>query len=114
MLDQRLTKLMAALVATVVAAPLFAQQAPSPNLPGTNVPTPTAPAQPPATQQASAGCRLPERVTVAVCQRRAELALLAEVGAQPAGLEPEPRVEQPRLEPVRGLRPEQRQCGCYR
>jgi len=43
-------------------------------------------------QQASAGCRLPERVTVAVCQRRAELALLAEVGAQPAGLEPEPRV----------------------
>jgi len=44
--------LIAAIVATVVAAPLFAQQAPSPNLPSTNVPTPTAPAQPPATQQA--------------------------------------------------------------
>ena len=52
MSDKRLTKLMAALVATVVAAPLFAQQAPSPNSPSTNVPTPTAPAQPPATQQA--------------------------------------------------------------
>lgn len=49
---KRLTQLIAAIVATVVAAPLFAQQAPSPNLPSTNVPTPTAPAQPPATQQA--------------------------------------------------------------
>ena len=49
--DKRLTKLMAVLIATGVAAPLFAQQAPSPNLPSTNVPTPTAPAQPPATQQ---------------------------------------------------------------
>jgi len=52
MSDKRLTQLIAAIVATVVAAPLFAQQAPSPNLPSTNVPTPTAPAQPPATQQA--------------------------------------------------------------
>jgi len=52
MSDKRLTQLIAAMVATVVAAPLFAQQAPSPNLPSTNVPTPTAPAQPPATQQA--------------------------------------------------------------
>ena len=51
MSDKRLTQLIAAIVATVVAAPLFAQQAPSPNLPSTNVPTPTAPAQPPATQQ---------------------------------------------------------------
>ena len=50
--DKRLTKLMAVLIATGVAAPLFAQQAPSPNLPSTNVPTPTAPAQSPATQQA--------------------------------------------------------------
>src|SRR5690242_1183874 len=50
--DKHLTKLLAALVATAVAAPLFAQQAPSPNLPSANVPTPTAPAQPPATQQA--------------------------------------------------------------
>src|ERR1044071_569176 len=33
MSDKRLTKLMAALVATLVAAPLFAQQAPSPNSP---------------------------------------------------------------------------------
>jgi general secretion pathway protein D len=52
MSDKRLTQLIAAIVATVVAAPLFAQQAPSPNLPSTNVPTPTDPAQPPATQQA--------------------------------------------------------------
>lgn len=52
MSDKRLTQLIAAIVATVVAAPLFAQQAPSPNLPSINVPTPTAPAQPPATQQA--------------------------------------------------------------
>jgi len=52
MSDKRLTQLIAAMVATVVAAPLFAQQAPSPNLPSTNVPTPTAPAQSPATQQA--------------------------------------------------------------
>jgi len=57
-------------------------------------------------QQASAGCRLPERVTVAVCQRRAELALLAEVGAQPAGLEPEPRVvPAERFDAVQSLAP---------
>ncbi|HEX5607827.1 MAG TPA: hypothetical protein VFY96_14980, partial [Candidatus Binatia bacterium] len=52
MSDQRLTQLMAAIVATAVAAPLFAQQAPNPNSPSSNVPTPTAPAQPPTTQQA--------------------------------------------------------------
>jgi general secretion pathway protein D len=49
--NKRLTKLMAVLIATGLAAPLFAQQAPGPNLPSTNVPTPTAPAQPPTTQQ---------------------------------------------------------------
>ena len=49
--DNRLTELVAVMLVTLVAAPLFAQQAPSPNLPSPNVPTPTAPTQPPATQQ---------------------------------------------------------------
>ena len=52
MSDKRLTELMTAILVTLVAAPLFAQQAPNPNLPSPNVPTPTAPGQPPATQQA--------------------------------------------------------------
>lgn len=52
MSDKRLTQLMAAIVATAVAAPLLAQQVPNPNSPSSNVPTPAAPAQPPTTQQA--------------------------------------------------------------
>ncbi|HEY1234610.1 MAG TPA: secretin N-terminal domain-containing protein [Candidatus Binatia bacterium] len=47
----RLTELMAVILVTVVAAPLFAQQAPTPDLPSPNVPTPTAPTQLPAAQQ---------------------------------------------------------------